>query len=1130
MRKYKNLLAFLLIFSVLFTQLSVFADEKEEGIRCVFGKPDKWTNMKLVLGGWELVERNGRFGRRTNVASKSGNLNYYDFDINDSLMYNLEDGTPIEITVEYFDEGKGGFQIQYDSHNSADSRYKFFGRTENTYLENSCEWKSKTFHIEDACFANRTDRMDIRITSYLSGKGWSTEDVIIGSVKVERADYITPVKFDGTQTELLGNIHSENDEVIFNYTSKNKTDVPVETKYTYRVYNGVNELIETVSVSEKLSGKETKAGKIKLNNPRKYDIYSVIIEVEAVMEDNPEKVYRSTEKTEFTVSIIHDETTAHPGYGANTLTLHYGRGNPEDTGELVRKNGMTWIRVESLWREVELQKGKLKIPEVDMNNIRSLHEQGFKLLFTCAYYNQFYDNGETPKNDEAIEGFANYCAFIAKETRGMIDHFEIWNEYNVGNFNNKMYSGDVYAKMLKAAYKALKEVDPNITVVGVDSSGIDLDFIRDILENGGGDYMDVMSVHPYPSSRTMYDEREMIDRRENLQKLMDEFEIGDMPVWFTETGFSTWNGGYTFQRQIDASVMMNAIIEAYNLCDLFMMYCFYDMNDFNEREHNWGFVRMWEPDGRGNVPNGAKPSFLAMSAANYLWGSGEFKKVIEDELYYGFHFYNERLGKDVFLLNASLIKDETYKTFDLGVKSVDVYDQYGNKIRTLVSDNGIYSFKMSPHPYYIIGNFSKVEQVENSASVWADMPVKTVAAGEKVTFEYYKTTDKKLTIEIEPCEKLKIEKNTGFEGNKASVEFLTLYEMTEGDELKFSVVIKDEQGNEYLRETQKIIIKSPVSIKISSEQAVKNSLTHWRAKVVVTNETQGEILSGSVKVTDPVDVAEISTERLFENIKPGKSVTFLYNLPERITKRAVRLGVDTELNGGYKTHENSLLDFGTALYAYKKPVIDGKVSTGEWNGSWIGADTVDDWVDISVPASSWGGPDELSFSGTTMWDEENFYFMAIVTDDVFSVSYLPQEAKNMWMADNIQFGFVDKAEILAEEKAKFTEIGLAEVPGEGDVIWRYNSLYGELPKGVAVNNEDAKLAVVRYPTYTVYECVIPWSEIFYDGYKIDTNKTYRFSCMTNDSDGLGRKAWIEYTSGIGKAKDATLFGNMTFVK
>jgi len=83
---------------------------------------------------------------------------------------------------------------------------------------------------------------------------------------------------------------------------------------------------------------------------------------------------------------------------------------------------------------------------------------------------------------------------------------------------------------------------------------------------------------------------------------------------------------------------------------------------------------------------------------------------------------------------------------------------------------------------------------------------------------------------------------------------------------------------------------------------------------------------------------------------------------------------------------------------------------------------------------------------------------------------------------------------------------------------------------VAVNNEDAKLAVVRYPTYTVYECVIPWSEIFYDGYKIDTNKTYRFSCMTNDSDGLGRKAWIEYTSGIGKAKDATLFGNMTFVK
>ncbi|MBO5008376.1 MAG: hypothetical protein J6D26_06035 [Clostridia bacterium] len=1131
MRKCSKLIIPLLIISMMLSCFGIAAaDVSDEYVEVIFGKPDRLTNAKFVLGGWELVERDGRSGRRTNVATKSGELNYYDIDIDDDFMFNLEDGTPIEVTVEYFDEGKGGFQLQYDSHHTADSRFKNFNRTEITYLENTGEWRSKTFHIEDACFANRTDRMDLRITSYLQGKGWSTENIILGSVKVTWADYISPIDFEGTYTDMTGNIHSPNDEVVFNYTSRNKIETAMNAKYIYNVYTGSGELIETVTHEEKLDAKETSTGRIKLTNPVVYDIYKVVIDTEVSMVDNPEKVYKNTINTEFSVSIIHDGSAANPGYGANTLTLHYGRGNPEDTGEVVRKNGMTWIRVESLWREVELEKGKLKMPEVDMYNIRSLHEQGFKLLFTCAYYNQFYDNGETPSSDEAIEGFANYCAFVAKETRGMIDHFEIWNEYNVTNFNNKMYGGDVYAKMLKAAYKALKEVDPNIKVVGIDCSGVELDFIRKVLENGGGEYMDILSVHPYPSSRTMYDEREMIERTEGLRKLMEEFDIGDMPVWFTETGFSTWNGGYTMQRQIDASVMMNAVVEAYDLCDVFMMYCFYDAADFNQREDNWGFVHMWEPDGRGNVPNGAKPSFLAMSAANYLTGSAEFKSVIEDDLYYGFHFYNKRLGKDILLLNASLIKEPAYREYDLGVSSVEVYDQYGNKVRNITSDNGVYSFQVSPHPYYIIGNFTKFEKAASPASVSADAPVKTAAAGESVSFEFTKAVDKNLIVEAVGAEGVTIAQNNGFSGDMAEVTIATGQDMQDGTELDFYVTIRDEGGNEYYRESHKVVITSPVSISITSEQAVEDSFTHWRAKVVVTNETLSENLSGKVSVAAPEDVAQISKERSFENLQPGKSVTFLYNLPERITKRVVRLSVDTALAGGYKTTSEGVLDFGTALYAYNKPIIDGVVSVGEWNGSWIGADTIDDWIDISTPASVWGGPEDLSFSGTTMWDEENFYFMAIVTDDVFSVSYQPQEAKNMWMADNIQFGFVDKAEVSAETKGKFTEIGLAEVPGQGDIIWRYNSLYDDLPKGVAVDKENAKLSVVRYPTYTVYECAMPWSEIFYDGFKIDTSKTYRFSCMTNDSDGSGRKAWIEYTSGIGMTKDATLFGNLTFVK
>jgi len=317
---------------------------------------------------------------------------------------------------------------------------------------------------------------------------------------------------------------------------------------------------------------------------------------------------------------------------------------------------------------------------------------------------------------------------------------------------------------------------------------------------------------------------------------------------------------------------------------------------------------------------------------------------------------------------------------------------------------------------------------------------------------------------------------------------------------------------------------SPISVKISAEEAFENSGTHWNMKVVLENLSNSAVLSGKIHISMPDYLANVTKDREFTNLKAGEKQTFIINLPEIVNRPVMDAEVITTLENGHIQRDTQKLDFTRAVYAMKKPVIDGNVMPGEWTGNWVGAYSFDDIMMIS----DWKGPEDLSFSGTMMWDEDNFYFTAIVTDDAMSVNYTPQKINNMWMGDGIQMGFDDRDHSISVDSGHFTEIGLAYVPGYGDAVYRFSSLYDEIPSGVAI--DKAQLCVKRYEKYTVYECAIPWSEIFYEGYKAEPQKVYRFALLANDNDSLGRRGWIEYTSGIGSAKDSSQFGTLKLIK
>ena len=440
----------------------------------------------------------------------------------------------------------------------------------------------------------------------------------------------------------------------------------------------------------------------------------------------------------------------------------------------------------------------------------------------------------------------------------------------------------------------------------------------------------------------------------------------------------------------------------------------------------------------------------------------------------------------------------------------------------MYSPDGRFTFPVNEETIYVIGDMTKFEKSEAMPHVAADKVNISATKGDMATYQISKATDEDLVISVEGAKGISVERNDGFKNNNAEL-VLRISDDADG-EISFAVTVADIAGNVYYKNKHTVTVIDDVTVTISAEEAVKGSNSHWRAKVTVKSNSNTRITSGKVNIIAPDDVAAIAKERQFAKLLPQEEISYLFNIPERVIKKTVMFEAKVQTDIGFEKDYSKLLDFGTAVYTSKAPKIDGVASPGEWSGSWIATVEEKDFIALD---GEWGGPNDLSFSGTAMWDEENFYFLAVVNDDVFSVNYTPKTAGSAWKGDSIQIGLDDTVEKNPVAVAEFTELIIAKHEIEGDMVYRGRALY-ELPTACVA--EKAKLCVKQYQGHTIYEAAIPWSEIFYEGYKVDTNRRYAFNMVVNDNDGKDRRGYMEYTAGIGDGKDSTKFGAMYFNK
>lgn len=302
---------------------------------------------------------------------------------------------------------------------------------------------------------------------------------------------------------------------------------------------------------------------------------------------------------------------------------HQTLGGAEGALALVKKMGAGWYRDEAQWAQVEREPNRLAMltdPANPYFHPGPAAEKQLRPLVILGGTNKLYDGGKPSTSPADLAAFRRYIETAVKAWKPYVHDWEVWNEPNIPQGWNAKPDGASYAAVLKTAWQGIRAVDPKATVAGGATSGVDLKFIETVLQNGGGKWLDAVSVHPYlsvapealdpkikvPAGLDLPDPGQtFLGELKNLRALLDRHGAAHCKIWLTEMGYGPQGERNLSELQMaseDVRVMLLAL--SVPGVERFSKYNFQDRaaGDDAGPDRRMGLVRF---DG------GPKPGFVA---------------------------------------------------------------------------------------------------------------------------------------------------------------------------------------------------------------------------------------------------------------------------------------------------------------------------------------------------------------------------------------------------------------------------------------------------------------------------------------------------------------------------------------
>ena len=296
--------------------------------------------------------------------------------------------------------------------------------------------------------------------------------------------------------------------------------------------------------------------------------------------------------------------------------MHLAQGWDQSLIPQAAQGGIGSVRDELYWGNIEQTPGNYVFPQMYDDYMAALAANNISPLIELDFANPNYDGGLAPFDDEGFNAYANYCTAVLDHYGDQIQAVEIWNEYDVTTYTAGPAMDDLagtYTQMLAAAYTAIKSSHPDVTVVGGGTPWLDVPFWQGLCADGGLNYLDVASIHPYRYDKPPEGIQDEIYQLRNIMKIYNDGQT--KPIWATEIGWYTSGDEYSVTPQQQA----NYLVRAYALLmaagvDRVYWYLYRD-NPQIDYNSSLGLVQ----DDDNETP---KPAYTAMATmASFLQGA-----------------------------------------------------------------------------------------------------------------------------------------------------------------------------------------------------------------------------------------------------------------------------------------------------------------------------------------------------------------------------------------------------------------------------------------------------------------------------------------------------------------------------
>ncbi len=637
------------------------------------------------------------------------------------------------------------------------------------------------------------------------------------------------------------------------------------------------------------------------------------------------------------------------------------------TVNLISAAGIRQVRDECFWHLVEKAKGVYKIPEHCLRNLNYSIKKGLDTLIILDYTNDLYDDGMAPTSPEAVRAFGEYCFTMAHQLKGKVHYFEVWNEPNIDGFWKPKADPVAYRRLLKVAYRRIKQGNPDALVCGVCLAGLDEKFLWSMMDNGGYDFMDVVSLHPYCPPKTPED-AEIFEKMDTIHEHFAKYGKVKKDIWLTEIGWPTNIGGGVSEYEQAvclARTYLNALTVPY-IPTVFTYWFGPDGPDAQWAEHRFGLIHQdWSP----------KPSYTVYKNIVKFCKSARFEKfLMRDE--YGtrlLYFKNKVSGENIYALWG--LKDYV----DVVANSTEPVEVVGltGESETITPYKNTLNLRIGQMPVLILSK----ESLRWNVKAKPQIELKFTRESNKIPRGQSRTFLLGLPAEL---------KGGSVKFRSPNRNWLT-FEQTPGGclarastksptkMLHFSALVTSPDAEKPSTYAQgEVCITKPASVYVSPLPPSDNRKTFL---VSITNLSLNEI-SGTVTLTPPegvkLDKDRFRLPPIGINTVHTERVNIMSQHPpdEIFTIKA-----DVKLNSGVSISFEKLIDFYECVRALKPPVLDGDLSDWPKDAQVVRLGSKKQYVSGYV---EWDGLEDSSARVYTAWDSNWFYIGIELQDDKLS--------------------------------------------------------------------------------------------------------------------------------------------------